>query len=174
MKTREMVLLTLIALIFLGAGIGLIIISVPLIPFNYLLYYLEVMGSNTWLALIIQVFLVILALLLVAKGLKREKKASYLTQVGSFGEIRLSYSALEGLVRKACSPKEEIRNLKTKVLPRGNTLDILIRMSVFPDTNIPELIEELQEYVKNYLEDMTGFSISQVKIMVDEVSEQKG
>ncbi len=174
MKTREKLVLTLIAIIIIASGIILALVSVPLLPFRYIIDYLELMVRNPFLGMLLSAVLVVLALLLLVKGFKRDKDSKYFSQEGSGGEVRVSFSTLESLVHRVCSPRREIKNLKTKIAPREGNLEILIRMSVLSDTNIPDLIEELQGSVKNYLEEMTGFTIGEVKIMVDTVSEEKG
>jgi len=173
-KTREKLVLTLIAIIIIASGIILALVSVPLLPFRYIIDYVELMVRNPFLGILLSAFLVVLALLLLIKGFKRDKESKYFSQEGSGGEVRVSFSTLESLVHRVCSSRREIKNLKTKIALREGNLEILIRMSVLPDTNIPDLIEELQDSVKNYLEEMTGFTIGEVKIMVDTVSEEKG
>lgn len=174
MKTREKLVLTLIAIIIIASGIILALVSVPLLSFRYIIDYVELMVRNPFLGMLLSAVLVVLALLLLIKGFKRDKESKYFSQEGSGGEVRVSFSTLESLVHRVCFPRREIKNLKTKIALREGNLEILIRMSVLPDTNIPDLIEELQDSVKNYLEEMTGFTIGEVKIMVDTVSEEKG
>lgn len=173
MKTREKLVLSLLALILILAGLSLIIISVPLLPFSFIVDYLELMGRSPLAGLLVAALLIVLALFFLVKGFKREKDSKYLSQAGSLGEFRVSFPTMENLVRSACSPRREIRNLKTKIDPREGSLNILMRMSVLPDTDIPALIEELQDSVKNYLEEMTGFEVGEVKIMVDTVSSEE-
>ena len=90
------------------------------------------------------------------------------------GEIDISLKAVEDLIKRAALNREGVEELKVVLSTEEDVLNISLRIDVEPDRELPQLTEDLQNYVKNYLERTTGVSIGRIKVKVEKVVEGKG
>ncbi|MBO8137295.1 MAG: alkaline shock response membrane anchor protein AmaP [Desulfotomaculum sp.] len=88
----------------------------------------------------------------------------------SLGQVRISLSAIEELVKKAALKVEGVRDVKPKIIPGGSGISINIKATVAPDINIPEASRQMQYQVKEYILEITGISVQNVKIMIESIS----
>ncbi|PKM79970.1 MAG: hypothetical protein CVU88_05025, partial [Firmicutes bacterium HGW-Firmicutes-13] len=146
MNYRERVYLAFIAVFLSMAGIGLIILGVPLVSFDYIRTSLELLQGNI-LLILPGVFFLIVSVLLFFEVFKKKKSIKFISQGSPLGEVRISFSAVESLVLKIGYRKRGIKDIKTKIVQGQDGLTILLKLIVLPDTNIPEITEKLQESI---------------------------
>lgn len=169
MHFKERLCLAFTAITFSTAGLLLIILAVPFVSFDNIRTGLNFLEGNIILVLSGAFFLTISILMFLA-ALKKKRSSRYIKQVGQLGEVRISFSAIESLVMKEGYQNRGIEEIKTKIIPGKAGLNIALRLTVLPGTNIPETTEKLQVLMKNYLEEMTGAIISEVKVLVEKVT----
>lgn len=88
----------------------------------------------------------------------------------SLGQIKISLPALENLILRCAKNVEGIRDIKP--ILQNNKGNLLIKLStqVAPDVKIPEVSEELQKVVKDYLKRTAGINVQEIKVLVNKVS----
>jgi len=106
-------------------------------------------------------------LLLGTSPSKKKPEAVLLT--GPLGEVRISLLALENLVLRVVQQMREIRDSSRRVLYTPQGLVVYLHVRVLPDHKLPDLTAELQNSVKNYLEDITGIIVKEVKVSVENI-----
>lgn len=92
---------------------------------------------------------------------------------GALGQIRIALTAIESLVEKVVSKFSGVREVKSRVVavPRG--VGINVKVSFTPDTNIPQISEAIQNSVREQVLEITGVAVSDVRIVVENISAQK-
>lgn len=86
------------------------------------------------------------------------------------GEIDISLSALDSLVNNIALEQDGVVAIKNtlKATEEGLIIDLTAR--VYPSMSIPNITKELQKLVKSYIEDTTGVSVAEIKVLVEEIS----
>ncbi|MFW5981099.1 MAG: alkaline shock response membrane anchor protein AmaP [bacterium] len=86
------------------------------------------------------------------------------------GEIDISIDALDTLVNNIALEQEGVVAIKNRLSTKEDKLMIDLTAKIFPSKNIPEITTNLQTLVKSYIEDITGVTVGEVKILVDTVT----
>lgn len=86
------------------------------------------------------------------------------------GEIFISVDTLKSVVLKALSSIKGIKVIAVYVRPGRESVSILIKASVLPDINIPQVSSEMQVSVKNYIQNIAEVPVGEVKISITEMS----
>lgn len=89
------------------------------------------------------------------------------------GDVNITLGAIDNLVKKIVKKREGIFDINTDINNGESGLDISLSVKVYSDYIIPELTNELQKVVKSYLEDTTGVTVNNVKILVNEIDSKK-
>lgn len=90
----------------------------------------------------------------------------------AMGEVRISLDAIENLVRKAVHQVRGVREVKAAVASAPGGVAVRVRASVTPDINIPEASDQIQNTVKNYVRNVVGIGVQEVKITVDNIGDE--
>ena len=121
--------------------------------------------------LIISTILFIMTLYIMAKSLQR-KKITPIRKQSEIGEIKISMETLENLVTKITSRVKGVRELKAKVKPEEDgSMAVLVKIVFDGETPIPQITKEIQDNVKERLEEITGIQVGQVHVVVSNVSQ---
>lgn len=89
------------------------------------------------------------------------------------GEIDITLDALDSLVNNIALEQEGVVSIKNRLKSTEEGLVISLTARIFPSMSIPTITKGLQELVKSYIEDTTGVSVAEVKVLVDQVSKDK-
>jgi uncharacterized alkaline shock family protein YloU len=99
--------------------------------------------------------------------------ASALIKVTDIGITEIAFSGIDSMVQKHCRTNPRIRECISSIRAIDGSRDsvsILLRISLMPDSNVPELTSDLQKSLKQYVEDYSGINVIEVRILVESVS----
>ena len=91
----------------------------------------------------------------------------------AMGQIRVSLSAIEHLVEKVVSQIKGVREVKSRMVSVPQGVGLQVRASVTPDINVPEVSVEIQNQVKEKVFEVTGLSVKDIKVSIENISAQK-
>ncbi|MCM8759826.1 MAG: alkaline shock response membrane anchor protein AmaP [Candidatus Omnitrophica bacterium] len=88
------------------------------------------------------------------------------------GKVRISLKAIEEFIStKLTSQMPNIKSMQVKSTIGSHGLETLIQMKITGGYNIPEFTSQVQELIKNYLEDVVGVErVSHIEIFVTSIS----
>ena len=128
--------------------------------------------KETGIALLIVLALAGIRLFYVS--LKRQKSGKHaVVNDTALGQVRISLQAIEGLVEKKVLLVAGVRQVKPKIVGEPLGISLYMDIVVTPDINVPELTSLLQEQVKEYVFDVTGITVNNVKILVESFAVNK-
>ncbi|MHB8169927.1 MAG: alkaline shock response membrane anchor protein AmaP [Thermincolia bacterium] len=109
---------------------------------------------------------------LVLAAFHKKGVVNTLIQDTAMGQVRISLEALEGLVKRVSYQVKGVREVKPYIIVEPNGVKVLIRTVVSPDISIPEMTNEIQSGVRDYLSEVAGISVHSVKILVENISSE--
>jgi len=88
------------------------------------------------------------------------------------GKVRISLRAIEEFIStKISSQMENIKSMRVKASIGSHGLETMMQIKIASGYNIPELTSQIQELIKNYLEDVVGVErVSHIEIMVTSIT----
>ncbi|SDX56711.1 alkaline shock response membrane anchor protein AmaP [Tepidimicrobium xylanilyticum] len=117
--------------------------------------------------------LLLLSIRMLLIGLKikgRKDNTTYLIQQTDCGEILISSETVKGLVESVFNKFTGIKNITTKVRILDGQIFINLKGEVYPEINIPETTKQLQNKVKEHVENSTGVKVSEIKVIISNVA----
>lgn len=104
-------------------------------------------------------------------GVRSGREGFTLVQETSLGSVRISSRTIETLVRRAAREVRGIRDVEPSIsIGRDQNLLVRLAVSVAPDLGIPQISEQVQRQVEDYLARTVGVSPSQVQVSVRSVA----
>ena len=173
MGLAKRILLIFLGIIILLGGLWIIFLTLGLLTglniFGF--YWLE--GNFNYTAL--GFLLIIAGVLLIAFFSSRGKKkaSGSIVSFNEIGEIRVSFRAIENMVLTASRKVKGIREVSTHIDTTEQGLVLYLRIKPIPDLPIPALVRELQETVRNYVQEISGSGVAEVKVLVENIAQDK-
>lgn len=119
---------------------------------------------------ILGLLLLLLNIFILISGFRFGTVSRYFCVATENGVVKVSASSIEniavGITRKSASVKEAkctARFIREKV-------EIILRLTVYPDTHIPNLGRTLESHIKESIESMTGLELGNIEIGIESVS----
>ena len=138
-------------------------------PLYFLWQSPYVYNGQLYLSLIFGVLLII-GLRLFWVSLTRRNSGKAVVHDYMLGQVRISILAIENLVKKAVYQVPGIKEVKPRVVEHQKGMGLHIRAVVAPDISIPEASREIQQKVQDYLSQTTGITVTEIKVIVDNIS----
>jgi uncharacterized alkaline shock family protein YloU len=117
----------------------------------------------------IAIFFLISVKLLVA-SLNRRVVNHTMVKANPLGQIHITVEALENMVLKTGYQIAGIKELKPRIILADNGTTVVLKAIVFSDLNIPEITDKLQLKVKDYLAEVAGIEVREVKVLVTNIT----
>jgi len=160
-------------LLFIGATV--FIYGVGIFPFELNLSVLR--GPYTiWQRLI----MVVVALLLIVLGihglsllLRKRRENGFITQNSEFGNVSISMSAMENMIRRCIDTREELKVTHTRIHRARESVAVDIWVTLANGVNIPLTVTSLQKQIKHYITSCSGVDVKEVRVLVEVNNDQK-
>lgn len=118
---------------------------------------------------IIALFLLISAILFFIAGIRTSRDKKAVSKYTNVGEVKISLSSIENIALNVAGKMGSIKDLKAFVSKIDDNVSITIKGTVLPDVNIPLVSSELQERVKNAVEESSGIDVADVKVYIENI-----
>ncbi|MGZ9586158.1 alkaline shock response membrane anchor protein AmaP [Paenibacillus marinisediminis] len=100
-------------------------------------------------------------------SVKRERTTlPSIDQRTDIGDIKISIETIENVALKAATRVRGVKDLKARIHANDAGLEITIRAIVDGEHAIPEITEEVQRNVRDYVHEITGIPVSYVSVYV--------
>lgn len=172
-KLIDRFILWLLLILLIGIAAALIGIALNLIPINSIMFLAEIIYAHQVNAVIvggIGLVILILALRLMFAGKGKSKvtppPTSALVQANDLGSAFITLAALDSMVQKHVRNNNRIKDCESVVTAVQDGVVLKLKLSLMPDTNIPELTKSLQASVKEYVESLSGIRVMEVAILI--------
>lgn len=163
-----------LALAVAAAALGIGALHPGLHPWHLSGLVLGVRHDHWEVAVVAAVFVVV-GLRGLAAALGGEGTGTLLVIHEEEGEVRVAPSAVEALCQRVARAQAGVREVRVKVAPTQEGLEVRVRMGVSPDVAVPQLSQDLREAIQDQVRTVVGISVQRVRIQVDAIGvETKG
>lgn len=115
------------------------------------------------------ILLIALAVICVFSTLKREPGTkSMIVENNVSGQVSITVEAVKIIIMRAVKKVEGVREIKPAVSSGDNGVSVYLHMMINPEYSVPEISEKIQDTVKEYLEDVGGLQVAEIRILVDD------
>ena len=114
-----------------------------------------------------------LLIIIFASAAGKKKESAGVVSFNEIGEFRISFRTIESIILTATQRIKGIREVTSHINSSEQGLVIYLRITTIPDIPIPALIQELQETVRDYVQEISGCNVAEVKVLVENISQEK-
>jgi len=157
-----MFFISCLTFLFLTSLIGIILVGISLgIISQYELYSWinRIFSLNPYQQIVLGwlgVFFILVSINFVRRLSLHSAKEKAIVLNTDKGNIKVSLSAIEDMIRKDLSGREEISHVRPKVLIQRKGIKILIRAVLKSEENLSQFTAQIQEKIKSRLETLIG------------------
>lgn len=170
MRQQNLFFLFIFSLIILFLSGCAIAVALGLLqPLEYIDLFLSEAG-NRWGLAAGSAFFVVLSLWSLLAVFRRPREQQVVIRESGLGRVKISASALENLIRRAARDVRDVREVKPVLRFDQDGLVILLKLSVNPDANLPQVSQDVQGIVQEYLEKKAGVQVSKVQVIIQSVT----
>ncbi|HPF87133.1 MAG TPA: alkaline shock response membrane anchor protein AmaP [Candidatus Limiplasma sp.] len=159
----------LAGLVLVTLGIGLFVYGVGIFPFSLDLSFFE--GPFTFWQHVLMVLIAIVLFMLgiwgVSKIFRSGKEKGFILQRTEYGDLNISMSAMENMVKKCVDMNDELRVTQTKIIHTRDGVIVSIRILLENGVNIPMIVGALQKQTKQYITSCSGVDVKEVRVFVE-------
>ncbi len=172
LKIGDRILLIILVLILMLFSLGLLAIAIGIIPANNVGSIISEAnrGMSAIVTAAVAVVLFIVGLRLLVASLIPPKALSTILATTELGVVRVSVATLDTLTQKAVHSFQEVKEVKSVVLPDADGAKIQLKITVLPDVVMPELTQSIQAKVKEYVESLSGIRVKEVQVYIENLS----
>ena len=146
-------------LVFLLIGGLFIVMSLNIVPKDMMIEGVNNIyaAPDTRIALgitgIVLMFISILVVQITMGKIQREKTIAF---ENPDGQVTISLTAIEDFIKRSLKQLPEVKELRPNVKASKKGITIINRVTLFSDSNIPEITEKIQNIVKTRVQEMLG------------------
>ncbi|NLP17785.1 MAG: alkaline shock response membrane anchor protein AmaP [Firmicutes bacterium] len=115
-------------------------------------------------------FLACIRLLFITLGPKRQAKS--IVSRNEMGEIKISFAALENLIKKTVREVKGARETKTRVVPMPGGVRVRLQAVINPELNIPAISEEIQGVIARRIKEIMGVEVEEVEVFIENIGDE--
>lgn len=90
----------------------------------------------------------------------------------NLGQVKVSEEAVANIVTRVVNQVRGVRDVSPRVVFASEGISIFVRVSLLPETHIPQTTDEIQNKLANYMSEVAGINIKAVKILVESISSE--
>ena len=128
-------------------------------------------ANNTVTCIVsIVVFLAALKTTIFLSRTNGKKKSAILVDT-NHGKVQIAQETIENTAKGATKKYEEIKDVQVRMIKEKRGINVYMALMVMPNTNVIELSANVQDAVKEAIEDTTGVKVNNVDIKIKNISE---
>lgn len=174
MKLTERFFLLIFSLIFIAIAVVTLLVGVEFFSLDYIENIIGQIYSDTDVkiaVIIISIVVIILGLYLLFSSLRSKKDNPFSTKINETGNIRISMETIENIVLNVSGKIRGVKEQKVRVrIEENETVTIILKIIVDGVVSIPVLSEEVQNSVKDTVEEIVGVTVNQVHVIVANIN----
>lgn len=158
------------------AVISLITFSVSAFRWHNPLYYAQTILARDparWVVAVVAAMFFMSSFRLLVFAFRSRSSGAALIHDSAMGEVRISLKAVENLVARAGRQVDGVRDLTARVESGKEGVQVHLNGSVFPEANIPELADRLQNLVKRHVRSVVGVEVESVRIHISDIGDDR-
>lgn len=155
MRPLQTITIVFYTIVFIIIGFFCIAIWSGFLTFDQLKLYYEVynLRTNVGIAGLIFILVGLFITHLTFGTIQRERTIAFNTPDG---QVVISLSAIENFIKRLSNQIPEIKDMRPNVIASKKGVSISTRISLWSDSNIPDVTERIQGIIKNKVQDMLG------------------
>ncbi|MCE5285745.1 MAG: alkaline shock response membrane anchor protein AmaP [Pelosinus sp.] len=167
----DRIILLIYTLLLIILSVGVILMSLCLIPWEVVSATLQSIYGQWEAALAAGVFLLVSIRLLLASFRSNVSHSNEaIVHHTDMGDVQITLDAVKNLVEKTARHTRGVRDVKVYIRHFEEGLKVQLRIVTSPENNVPAVSLEIQQRVHEYIKNTVGIELSDIHILVENIS----
>ncbi|QXM06021.1 alkaline shock response membrane anchor protein AmaP [Crassaminicella indica] len=118
------------------------------------------------------IFFIVSIRFLFSRTKKRNLKSNAVIKHTPYGEVKITMETIENMAYKCARAIHGLTDIKPSAHYNNDHISIHIKALVLSDVNIPETAMTIQKKVKEHIEETTGITVQEVKVIINDIASQ--
>jgi len=143
----------------LTTGLFLIGLSLEIITIDVITAYLAEIPVDfplRWITALVGLLLLLLCLRYLQASFRRLRRNKSITFKSDEGKVSVTLVAIEDMLKKMLETKTEVSRIKTKVILRKKSIEVVARGVLTAEVNLVDFTKEIQERVREKVHTLLG------------------
>jgi uncharacterized alkaline shock family protein YloU len=158
---------------FISLGALLVLVGLSVVPLELVYEYFSILLNLENLRIYLGIAGVIILFInfaIVKLSLNQFQRQKNIAFANPDGQVLVSLSAIEDLIRKTAFDIPQLKDIKPEVVATKKGILVSCKIVLFSDINIPDATENIQTLVKNKIQELLGLEESvTVKIHIAKI-----
>jgi uncharacterized alkaline shock family protein YloU len=174
LKTLDRVVLILAAAsIVMLSAVVLASVAGPGFPNGFAMDFFGTVSEHKLVTAAVAAVMLLIVLYLVSAVLRSDEEPTPIVVNTALGDVRISMSAIEAIVRRAARQVSGIREVDAEATGDAEGLSVVTKIQVYPDVSIPEVCERLENELSAVFTAMVGLPVKSVHTVVRGVAHER-
>ena len=173
MKLLDRLLLLLAGIVFIAFAGLFAVVVIGFVSIEQIVTVIQSLPKG-WLTVVIMSAMVCVLLFVGIKLIfmrpKKDKIQSCLIRNDENGEIFIAVSAIDNLVKMAILSFSDVKNLKVRIKATRTGVVVFGKIFAPVGINTPELLTSIKELIKQFVEEKSGITVEQVRLVCVEAA----
>ena len=165
----DRIILSIYTLLLALISLGVVLLSLRLISLEWIWTGISHINGQ-WEAGLLGVVFFLVSLRLLLAGIRTRRVKDTIVHHTDMGDVHISLDAIKNLVEKTARHTRGVRGAKVRVNHDGQGLKVSIKAVISPENNVPNVSEELQKRIHEYIKNTVGVQLVDVQILVENIS----
>ena len=167
----DRIILLIYTLLLILLSVGVILISLRLIPMELVGTMIDSIYGQWEIALAAGVFLLVsIRLLLASFRSNAPSTKEAIVHHTEMGDVEIALDAVKNLVEKTARHTRSVRDVKVYVRNYEEGLKVELRIVVSPECSVPQVSAEIQKRAYEYIKNTVGIELTDIHILVENIS----
>ncbi len=172
MKVIDRIIFIIVGLLFAAVGAGIILLALNVLPMSEVRLFIQNLDMQNMvtalLALAVGLVFIVVAVKILFVRPKKDKINSFVIFKSEDGEASVSVTAIENTVKLAIAKYDDVKDSKIRIRVMNAGIVIYAKLAIPTGVFLPELLDEVKKYLKEFTEQHTGATVLSVKILATE------
>jgi len=169
----RIVLVVAAASIVMLSAVVLASVAGPGFPNGFALDFFGAVAEHKLVTGAVAVLMLLVVIYLVSAVLRGEDEPTPIVVNTALGDVRISMSAIEAIVRRAARQVSGIREVDAEATGDAEGLSVFTKIQVYPDVSIPDVCERLENELSAVFTAMVGLPVKSVHTVVRGVAHER-
>lgn len=122
------------------------------------------------IVLVVSAVFLLLCITVLFSVVKFRRREKTIRLKSPYGEVRVSLGAIEDFIKMIKDQIKGVKEIRTKVFVRSVGLKIYVKVSLWSDSNIHEMAQDLQNTIRRYIQDTLGIQeVAEIRVFVGKI-----
>ena len=174
LKTLDRVVLVVAAaFVVMLSAVVLASVAGPGFPNGFAMDFFGAVSEHKLVTAAVGILMALVVLYLISAALRSEDEPTPIVVNTALGDVRISMSAIEAIVRRAARQVSGIREVDAQATGDAEGIAVSTKIQVYPDVSIPEVCERLENELSTAFTAMVGLPVKSVHTIVRGVAHER-